>query len=337
MRIALSAGHTLSGKGTGAVGVINESQENRVMFDLVKKWLVKDGHTVYTCNVDKSDTYLQQQVALANKQTVDLAVQIHFNAGGGTGTETLYFAGTSTGAVASKNAAIKANAKLATVFKDRGVKARSDLYWLNNTNATAILIETCFVDSATDTTYYKSNKDKIAKLMAEGIVGRNISDIVTPPPIVPPPVGGGSGDKLTTAAVNLRTTPSWSGTIVVVVPSKAEVTTVAVEGAWTKVKYGTHTGYVANEYLIPNPNYKPPTSSGGGGYVVGTYNKDVITTDVLNVRSGRGSEFTKLGQFASGTKVNVWYIDKAKDGTLWGSCSYNGGTGYISMTYTKPV
>ena len=94
MKIALSAGHTLSGKGTGAVGYINESKENRVMFDLVKKWLVADGHTVYACNVDKADNYLQQQVALANKQTVDVAVQIHFNANTTTsspmGTETLY-------------------------------------------------------------------------------------------------------------------------------------------------------------------------------------------------------------------------------------------------------
>lgn len=37
MRIALSAGHTLTGDGTGADGFINESTENRIMFDLVKK------------------------------------------------------------------------------------------------------------------------------------------------------------------------------------------------------------------------------------------------------------------------------------------------------------
>ena len=57
MKIALSAGHTLSGKGTGAVGYINESKENRVMFDLIKKWLVADGHTVYACTIDKSNNY----------------------------------------------------------------------------------------------------------------------------------------------------------------------------------------------------------------------------------------------------------------------------------------
>ena len=71
-------------------------------------------------------------------------------------------------------------------------------------------------------------------------------------------------------------------------------------------------------------------------YPVGEYQKDVIVTaDVLNVRSGRGSEFEKIGSFKKGTRVNVWYIGKAKDGSLWGSCNCNGKTGYIHMGYTK--
>lgn len=256
MKIALSAGHTLSGKGTGAVGYINESKENREMVTLVKKWLEKDGHTVYVCNVDKADNYLQQQVALANKQTVDVAVQIHFNANKTVstpvGTETLY--------VSSKGKvfADRVNAKLATKFKNRGVKSRTNLYWLNNCKAPTILIEVCFVDSKADTDIYVSNKDSIAKLIAEGIIGKNIANTTT-----------------TTTTTNQ--------------------------------------------------------------YKVGDYHKDVSTTCALSVRSGRGVEYTKLGEFASGTKVNVWFIDKAKDGGLWGSCSYNGKTGYINMGYTKPL
>lgn len=254
MKIALSAGHTLSGKGTGANGYINESQENRVMFDLVKKWLVADGHTVYACNVDKADDYLQQQVALANKQTVDVAVQIHFNANTTTsspmGTETLYVS------TKGKVFADRVNSKLATKFKNRGVKKRTNLYWLNNCVAPTILIEVCFVDSKADTDIYLANKDAIAKLIAEGIVGRAIS-----------------------------------------VPSQSD-----------------------------------------SSYSIGTYQKDVvITADVLNVRNGRGAEFDKIGQFTKNSIVNVWYIDKAKDGSLWGSCSCNGKTGYIHMGYTKPL
>lgn len=257
MKIALSAGHTLSGKGTGAVGYINESKENRVMFDLIKKWLVADGHTVYACTIDKSNNYLPEAVALANKQTVDVAVQIHFNANTTTnspmGTETLYVS------TKGKVFADRVNEKLATKFKNRGVRKRTNLYWLNNCIAPTILIEVCFVDSKADTDIYLANKDAIAKLIAEGIVGKSIADP------------------------------------------------------------------------------KPPTSS-DSVYSVGTYQKDVvITADVLNVRNGRGAEFDKIGQFTKNSIVNVWYIDKAKDGSLWGSCSYNGQTAYIHMGYTKPL
>lgn len=79
-------------------------------------------------------------------------------------------------------------------------------------------------------------------------------------------------------------------------------------------------------------------------FVIGSYQKDVITTDNLNCRSGRGSSYKILKTFAKGTKVNVWYIDKASDGSLWGSCNsgvkdVNGKsiTGYIHMGYTKPL
>lgn len=263
MKIALSAGHTSTGKGTGAVGFINESTENRVMFNLVKKYLEQAGHTVYVCNVEKGADYLQQQVALANKQTTDVSVQIHFNSSSTTnsavGTETLYKTN------AGKVVADRINAKLATKFKNRGTKKRDNLYWLNKCKSTTVLIEVCFVSSKADTDIYKANKEAIAKLIAEGIVGHNISSTQT--------------------VVNSAT-----------------------------------------------------TSNNKTNFSVGSYNKDVlITADSLNVRSGRGSEHSKIGAFSKNTKVNVWYIDKAKDGSLWGSCSCNGKTGYIHMGYTKAV
>ena len=84
------------------------------------------------------------------------------------------------------------------------------------------------------------------------------------------------------------------------------------------------------------------TSSTNSTYSVGDYQKDVVTTSNLNCRSGRGAEYKLLKTFSKGTTINVWYIDKAKDGSLWGSCNSgvkdaNGKsiTGYIHMGYTK--
>ncbi|MCI0947877.1 N-acetylmuramoyl-L-alanine amidase [Clostridioides difficile] len=176
MKIAIVPGHTLSGKGTGATGYIDEGKENRILTDLIVKWLKQGGATVYTGKIDKSNNYLSEQCQIANKQDIDLAVQIHFNANNTTlnpmGTETIYK--TNNGKIYAE----RVNEKLATVFKNRGAKSDvRGLYWLNHTKAPAILIEVCFVDSKADTDYYIKNKNTVAKLIAEGILNKKIDNI----------------------------------------------------------------------------------------------------------------------------------------------------------------
>ena len=175
MKILICAGHTTKGKGTGAVGYINESQENRTLSNIVVKYLKLAGHTVDYYEINEANDYLQKQVAKANSKDYDLVVQIHFNANKTTdkemGTETLYLS--ESGKVWSE----KINAKLSTVFKNRGVKKRTDLYWLNNTKSIACLIEVCFVDSKADTDKYLANKNKVGKLIAEAIHRREIEEV----------------------------------------------------------------------------------------------------------------------------------------------------------------
>lgn len=257
MKIALSAGHTMTGKGTGAVGFINESKENRVMFDLVKKWLEKDGHTVYTCNVKQGSDYLEQQVALANKTNAEVAVQIHFNSSATTnaavGTETLYVSN------AGKTIAERINTKLSTKFKNRGAKKRTNLYWLNNCKAPTVLIEVCFVSSKADVNIYNANKDQIAKLIAEGIVGRSIastSNTTTPSTSTN---GGskyanGSYNKKarTTAALNVRTDRSTSSLVVTTIPKGTELTVSYCLNNWFSTYDYKHNGnpcYVCGDYI----------------------------------------------------------------------------------------
>ena len=175
MNICIVAGHTTTGKGTGAVGYINESAENRVLGKKVTEYIKKAGHNCDYYEINKSDTYLKDQTNFANKKAYDVVVQIHFNACGGTGTETLYRSAT------GKKYANQVNEKLSTMYKNRGIKhdindVGRKLYWLTNTKYPAILIETCFVDSKTDTDKYINNKDATAKLIAEGIIGKSIQD-----------------------------------------------------------------------------------------------------------------------------------------------------------------
>jgi len=179
MKICIVAGHTLKGKGTGAIGNVNESVENRVVGKKVVEYLKNVGHQADYYEINEATDYLAKQVVFANKSKYDLVVQIHFNAGGGTGTETLYK--TNNG----KKYAEQVTKSLGKLYKQRGAKLRNDLYWLNKTNAPAILVECCFVDSKIDTELYNKNKDLTAKLIAEGIIGQEIVEKPVEPPVSP--------------------------------------------------------------------------------------------------------------------------------------------------------
>ena len=175
MKILICAGHTTKGKGIGAVGYINESQENRSLSNIVVKYLKLAGHTVDYYEINEANDYLAKQVEKANSKDYDLVVQIHFNAYKNTtdemGTEVLYLS------ESGKVWAEKINAKLSTVFKNRGVKKRTDLFWLNSTKSISCLIEVCFVDSKADTDKYLANKNKVGKLIAEAIHRREIEEV----------------------------------------------------------------------------------------------------------------------------------------------------------------
>ena len=178
MEVLISAGHTLTGKGTGAVGFINESQENRVLAKFVVEYLKKLGHEADYHEVNSGSDYIEQQAKKANSKKYDLVVQIHFNSSDNAtanGTEVIYRS--SKGKVFAQ----KVQDKLKTEFKDRKIKhdindLKRDLGWLRLTNPPAILIETCFVSNKADTDKYTSNREKIAKLIAEGIANQAITE-----------------------------------------------------------------------------------------------------------------------------------------------------------------
>ena len=97
MRIGINCGHTVSGTvGCGAVGYIDESVEARKVGYALENLLKGAGHTVYDCTNDHADSVsenLNNIVNMANAQQLDLFVSIHFNSGGGNGTEVWTYGG----------------------------------------------------------------------------------------------------------------------------------------------------------------------------------------------------------------------------------------------------
>jgi len=175
--IVITSGH---GKYIrGAVGPpgwgLDEVDEARRVCAELEKFLTLGGHRVIVGHDDYSTNQsdnLDWIVDFHNSQDPhDLDVSIHFNAytptEGPMGPECLYLTQADLADRVSK--AVYEGGQFG---KNRGPKKRTDLAFLNGTNAPAILIETCFVDSADDVRNYEANFTDICMAIANvGTVG----------------------------------------------------------------------------------------------------------------------------------------------------------------------
>ncbi len=170
MIIGINCGHTVNGPGCGAKGYLNESVETRAVGYKLMEYLRSAGHTVVDCTNDialSTAENLRNICNLANAQHLDMFISIHFNAGRGQGCEVFtYGKGDLACARKMKSALYQLG------FKDRGIKDGSHLYVIKHTNALVALLEVCFVDTQSDAELYqKIGADKIAKALAEAIIG----------------------------------------------------------------------------------------------------------------------------------------------------------------------
>lgn len=165
MKIVISSGH---GKYIrGASGYLDEVDEARRVVESTAKLLEKLGAEVTTFHDNVSTTQdqnLKRIVDFHNDQERDLDVSIHFNAY----TTTSEPRGTECWYVTQADLADRVSAAIAEggQFIDRGPKKSTGLYFLNNTDEPAILIEVCFVDSKADADLYHQHFDDICEALA---------------------------------------------------------------------------------------------------------------------------------------------------------------------------
>lgn len=179
MKISVNAGHTPSGTaGCGAVGYLDESNCTRQIAPKLAEYLKANGHSVqlnienYSNSYNCEDCY--NRANKANNWGANLYVEIHLNAGGGTGTE-VEISGFGGKAEQYANR-ISSKISSALGISNRGIH-KMNLIVLNRTNMPAVLVECCFVDSQRDKNAY--NADKIAKAIAEAILNKSISSSST--------------------------------------------------------------------------------------------------------------------------------------------------------------
>ena len=73
----------------------------------------------------------------------------------------------------------------------------------------------------------------------------------------------------------------------------------------------------------------------GYGEIYG-YTEKTGVVDVdnsLNVRSGPGTTFDKIGSVTDGQVIRIIGEENATDGTVWYQIKYGDGTGYVSSRY----
>ncbi|MGU8770078.1 N-acetylmuramoyl-L-alanine amidase [Clostridium perfringens] len=178
MKIAVRGGHNFLAKG--ALGLIDETTEDRKVKDSVILNLRKEGHEVLDVTPGNCDvnTDLRYGVNKAEEWGADLFISIHFdkaydsyNGALGTGT---WICGVGGQAEVYARRIVNSIAN-GTGLRNRGVKTNPKLYELRKTSMPAVIIEVCFCEATTDVSIYKAKgSNLIGELIAEGICNKDI-------------------------------------------------------------------------------------------------------------------------------------------------------------------
>lgn len=169
-KIIISAGHGGSDPGASANGYIERDLAIELR-TLVIAELNKLGASVLS---DDNKNALTETLAwLKGKFGVsDILFDIHWNAGGGTGIEAIVpekasdFEKLVAQTIVDRISALTGWKKRSGGVKPETDTARKRLGWMRPA-AENILLETCFIDSKLDMAVYQSNKQNIAKIIAE--------------------------------------------------------------------------------------------------------------------------------------------------------------------------
>ena len=127
---------------------------------------------------------------------------------------------------------------------------------------------------------------------------------------------------VTANSLNVRSGAGTNYSKVGEVTKGTKVTLLKKSGSWYQIKSGSITGWVSGDYLNVTLN---SSSSGGSSSTTKT---GTVTANSLNVRSGAGTNYSKVGALSKGTKVTIlktsgsWYQIKSGSITGWVSAEY---------------
>lgn len=169
MHIAIAGGH--SAYARGASGYLDEYDCDRAFVSQLIDAFDTQGWCVTDCTNDGGDerAELREECRIANASGADLFIAVHFNSGGGTGTEVWHYPYSSAETYAQD---VSRELASALGLPNRGAKSTTGLYVINHTDMPAILIEVCFVDTEADAAAWHATPwDDLVGAVVRGLGG----------------------------------------------------------------------------------------------------------------------------------------------------------------------
>lgn len=156
----------------------------------------------------------------------------------------------------------------------------------------------------------------------------------TPSPTETPESGGSTSRqgkiKLSSSSsnLNLRQGPSTATNVLATLRHGQSVTVTGESGDWYAIEVNGYSGYVMKTYVT----FSEDESSSGSSDVFPAVIRLSSSSSTVNVRSGAGTNYSKIGSLTNGASVNV----VASNGD-WYRIEYGNGYGYVMKTYVQLV
>ncbi|MFQ6831751.1 N-acetylmuramoyl-L-alanine amidase [Butyricicoccus pullicaecorum] len=151
-KVFLGVGHGGSDPGAQGGG-LDEADINLGIAVACQAELVRHGVQVRMSRTKDEDDPLTEEIQECNAYDPDLAVDIHTNAGGGTGFEAYHTLGGGKGKILAQNieAEVKAIGQTSRGCKTRANSSGADYYgFIRQTKCPAVICECAFIDTAAD-------------------------------------------------------------------------------------------------------------------------------------------------------------------------------------------
>ena len=320
-KLYISAGHGGSDSGACANGK-REKDYTLNVANAVSGILREAGHTVIQNRTTDVDSFISDKTAKANEEKVDAFVEIHLNAGGGEGTEVYY-------SISGRGKALAEailNNIVALGFTNRGIKTKRGIKCPNQdyfgiirqVSCPSILVETAFIDSASDMSKY--DVSKMAAAIAKGILSQYPAISKSAPAPAPTPSNGQY--KL---LQSMKFRDSIDGNAICNIPQNTLLTPIKLQRStrgtlWAQHNYGGRTGWTA---VDPAKGFAEKT-----GTILRYKLKQSMSLRVI-------PDGFKLADIPNGTIITPIRTIRSIRGTLWAQYEYQGKKGWTAIDERK--